>query len=76
MKPVIAGPESASAGQVIHHDPRGDGSVQGFRAAAHRQAEMVCGNGFHFVGNAVSLITDDKHKGRRNFVPFIEWFAV
>ncbi len=76
MIPATAGRGNASAGQIIHHDPRGYGRVQGFRAAAHRQAEPVSRGRFDRIGNPVALIADNQHKGRSDSAPLIEGISV
>ena len=76
MKQIITVQGSVSAGQIIHHDPRGYSGIQGFRTAAHGQAETVRGDGFDRVGNTVSFIADHQHKGRSDIASIIEGFAV
>ena len=62
--------------QVIHHDPRGHGRIQGFGAAAHGKTEAVGGFGLYGSGDAVALIADDQYERRGDFFAAVERFAV
>ena len=76
MKQTTTAPVRASADQIIHHDPGGYSGVQGFRAAAHGQAEMMGGNSLDCIGDTIAFIADDKDKGRGDIAPLIEGFTV
>ena len=63
-------------GEIVHHDPRRDGGIQGFGAAAHGQAQTMGSDSFYLIGDAVSLVADDENEGRTDILPLIEGIPI